>query len=204
MLTENGIKFLCFPFLIDTENWNSKVSIKDFSGTTYNKYYGIGSSDKTKGKGFHLPTYANTSSNLNADCIIVGSGTTAPNLSDYTMPSMIQSGLNPTSVTWDISISGDVATATGLFGLTNTSDSPITVTEVGLINVFGRGSNMYSAYALLDHTLLQTPVTIPAGDSASIQYILNFEIPSGYTRGRGDIDLNEGSSITFSVEGRLI
>lgn len=102
-----------------------------------------------------------------------GSGTTPPTIDDYKLESAISKGLsfsftqshgNP--CTWIITI-------------TNTSDKEITIAELGMF------TSIYSSYynsgsditALVDRTVLDTPVTIPAGGIGKIEYAIKINLP---------------------------
>lgn len=102
-----------------------------------------------------------------------GSGTTPPTIDDYKLESAISSGLSFSFVqnygnpcTWIITI-------------TNTSDEEITISELGMFtsiysNYSSSGSNVT---ALVDRTVLDNPVTIPAGGIGKIEYEIKINLP---------------------------
>lgn len=105
----------------------------------------------------------------------VGNGTTIPNENDYAMESTITAGLNG-NVTFNGSRNSDgnvvlLATIT----LQNTSSAPITISEVGyygtmqFVNSEG-ASSLTNMPVLFNRAVLDTPVTINAGESAIINY----------------------------------
>lgn len=55
---------------------------------------------------------------------------------------------------------------------TNTSDSPITISEVGFVCYMSgfKGESSASTYVLLDRTILSSPVTIGKNESCTIKY----------------------------------
>ena len=108
--------------------------------------------------------------------IVVGSGSTPSSENDYSLESMIKSGLSATTPTLESSIDNNgnvVLSAT--FSLTNTSDSPITVSEIGYVckhpgAIAYNQANTGDKSILLDRTVLESPVVIGAGNSATIRY----------------------------------
>jgi hypothetical protein len=101
----------------------------------------------------------------------VGTGTTAPTENDYEL-----NNIN-TDVSCDSVVAGSSAnytkTYTAIFSNPTTSD--ITVTEVGLYGkVCYDSRSSYYMIVLLARTVLDTPITIPAGESKAITYELGF------------------------------
>lgn len=93
----------------------------------------------------------------------VGTGTTEPTLDDYNLES-IPEGITVDSVTVT---NTSITTKTYTAICSNSSDSDITITEVGLYMGSATGY-------LLDRTILDTPITIPAGESRAVTYELGF------------------------------
>lgn len=62
--------------------------------------------------------------------------------------------------------------------LVNSSSSDVIVSEVGLIASMGSYNNK-DYKCLLEHTLLDEPITIPAGEVGKVIYTIN--IPNMYT-----------------------
>jgi len=58
--------------------------------------------------------------------------------------------------------------------VTNNSTSDVTVTEVG---VFGAVNASSTSVFMIDRTVLNTPITIPAGQSRSITVAIQFDYP---------------------------
>lgn len=106
--------------------------------------------------------------------ILLGSGTTPPTIDDYKMESLISSGF---STTVGVSLD-DNNDAVHIITVTNTSDGDIVVGEVGYSGVAysGAGSGMY--IVLMDRTVLDSPVTIPAGGVGKITYTIRMNYPT--------------------------
>lgn len=143
------------------------VGVKDTSNTTKYitgslYYYPYGPSDSL------------TTSNNSAG-IQVGRGNTPATEDDYKLESIITSG-----------ISGSVSRSCGadendnpyiIFNVTinNTSSNEITINEIGMVQTVQctdtKGSTNYSSSRfLIDRTVLDEPIIIPAGSSKAIVY----------------------------------
>lgn len=123
-------------------------------------------------------TVMNKGANQSASTgVSFGTGTTPATSSDYVLESILGSTQisvsAPSAVSFSRFDTHDEYSVT--FGITNKTAEAITITEVGLTalptdaNVMG----VYS-YVLVDRTVLDTPVTIPAGQSKQITYTIRF------------------------------
>lgn len=100
-----------------------------------------------------------------------GNGTTPATVNDYKLESEIDSGIkvaNPSTVTTEQTDSYILWTAT--FGVSASVET--TVSEIGLISYVYLSSG--STSALVDRTVLDEPITIPAGQSKQITYTIRF------------------------------
>ena len=100
-----------------------------------------------------------------------GSGTTPATVNDYKLESLIDSGItvaHPNIVTTEQTDSYISWTVT--FGVSASVE--ITISEIGLIAKAYRPNGEIDT--LVDRTVLDTPVTIPAGQSKQITYTIRF------------------------------
>ena len=109
--------------------------------------------------------------------IMFGTGTTPPTMNDYKLESPIIDGTvyatdqnAPTQ-----GFETDKAKIYVSHEVKNQGTNPVTITEAG---VFGCQSTASKTSFLLDRTVLDTPVTIPAGESRTITYAIVFEYPT--------------------------
>ena len=116
---------------------------------------------------------------LNKIGVSFGTGTTPSTVSDYFLESILGdtqiSVTVPSAVTFSRVDTFDEYSVS--FGVTNITDEAITISEVGLIaNPLYGGSPTSSSnvYTLVDRTVLDAPVTIPAGQSKQIAYTIRF------------------------------
>ena len=100
-----------------------------------------------------------------------GSGTTPATVNDYKLESQIGSDItvaNPSAVTTEQTDSYISWTVT--FGVSASVEK--TISEIGLISeVYTPSGNITT---LVDRTVLDTPITIPAGQSKQITYTIRF------------------------------
>ena len=115
----------------------------------------------------------NSTRTLGNGYLMLGTGTTAPTADDYHLESPVTTNLSCDSVS--VSRTSLIKTYTATFA--NSGSSDITVTEVGFIAyIYYQYSNTSENTGdfLMDRTVLDTPVTIPAGESRTITYTLSF------------------------------
>ena len=105
---------------------------------------------------------------------VVGSGTTAVTADDYRVEKEIVSGLACEALTSEV----NEANHTAVFRKTlrNTSDADITITEVGLTGPVYTNSG--PTQALIYREILETPVTIAPGESATLKITVEHRYPS--------------------------
>lgn len=166
---------------------NSKNCIFDFS---VDPNYASGTFKAVNGTERCFAPYPNSLSmgvltlSSGAAGIAVGSGSTPATVDDYCMESMITSGITATipataTATYDNThkqyvVSKDVTIA-------NTGSASITISEIGILastkyaNSVG-ASVSSSTTVLADRTVLDTPVTIPAGQSGVVRYEFRYDV----------------------------
>jgi len=110
-----------------------------------------------------------TSGSIGTLYLKVGTGTTVATEDDYELETV------NTDVSCDVVVVGTSVNHTKTYTATfsNPTSNDITVTEVGLYGYI-YVSTSENADFLLDRTVLNTPITIPAGESKPITYELSF------------------------------
>ena len=108
--------------------------------------------------------------------VILGTGTTTPTLNDYCL-----SGDMITTFTYskNVTVTSDESgvTITALYTITNTGSSAFTIGEIGLIAAsYNKPAPGYKC--LVERTVLDTPVTIPAGGVGQVVYTITFNYPT--------------------------
>jgi len=118
------------------------------------------------------PLNVQDSSNDNSYGIQIGTGTTAPAITDFSLKQLIPNGTSAGQMQYGaVSVMSPVINTTNNTGyvaitraFTNNSGGSITVSEVGVVVNFS--SNNF----LIIHDLLPTPITVPNGSTLSIAY----------------------------------
>lgn len=113
--------------------------------------------------------------------VCFGSGTTPATKDDYILESILDSqslGVTlPSAVTYNQTDEYDEYTAT--YGVMAKTD--VTIGEMGLVwqiyYQYGSTNNFYH-FALMDRTVLDEPISIPAGESKQIVYTIRFPHPT--------------------------
>ena len=104
-----------------------------------------------------------------------GTGTTPATASDYVIESILDNNKINVSTPSSISFSryDTYEEYTVTFGVTNKTAEAITISEVGLTACPNTNGSPFP-FVLVDRTVLDTPITIPAGQSKQITYTIRF------------------------------
>lgn len=160
---ENDNYYSDHPTLISISGSNCPIDMGSNSGTLRNVWNTTVNS---------LSTLATTPTD-GLGYIVLGSGTTEPTPEDYCLESQITTNLSCDSVS--VSRNTTVKTYTATFS--NSGTSGITVTEIGyvsrIIYTYSNWNHIYDNF-LMDRTVLETPIIIPAGESRTVTYELSF------------------------------
>ena len=115
-------------------------------------------------------SFASNGLTNNTVYMTVGTGTTEATQSDYNLE------IPNENITISAAAQGTKGDYTGkvyTFTLYNPTSDDITITEIGLIGILTKWSNT-TDHILFDRTVLDTPITIPAGESKPITYEIGF------------------------------
>lgn len=116
----------------------------------------------------------------------LGSGTTTPTEDDYTIETLISSGLSLTATPAKIQAYDSVNDVYSIFfdlAINNTSSAEITISEICMFQIMygttNLGDNVNTGFAyknsvMLDRTVLDTPLVLPAGQGATLRYSFDF------------------------------
>lgn len=117
-----------------------------------------------------------------------GTGTTLPTENDAGLASQITNGISFSNsgfpvFTNEYDLTNNIVRQCFTYSITNTSGSEITITEIALFAVFQTSDSKevssisYSDERLgcIDHTLLETPVVIPAGETGAVKYTFVYD-----------------------------
>ena len=111
--------------------------------------------------------------------VVVGRGNTPASKADYCLENIITSGLKQQKTTYATKFLDGGAEVVKVFILENTSDADITISEIGTVGRTFTDRNTSSvARVMVDRTVLDTPVTIPAGEMKTISYSIRLNYPA--------------------------
>ena len=160
MLTKNFYSYMRYVF----QNTASTFTATD--GTTHENLSFVTSNPPF----IAMKTWANKAPSYG---VSFGIGTTPATASDYCLESILGTTQISVSVPSTVSYSrvDTYEEYSVTFGVTNKTADAITISEVGL-TIYNNNSPY--PYVLVDRTVLDEPITIPAGQSKQITYTIRF------------------------------
>ena len=173
MITKNWYKTIAtLMFCEKGTSWN--VGILGANGVSSEHYFYYNASYYSVYNLAEALQYIRT--NYENGGVRFGTGNTPATLDDYKL-----SGDIITTLSGNCAISkgedAEGAYITALYTLTNTGDSDVTVAEVGTFVHINKTNSSTHAYPMIDRTVLDTPVTIPAGGVGQVEYTITFKYP---------------------------
>ena len=171
------------------------ATILEASGST-NAFSGHLPVTSTNGKGYFLGNTYSYPGTVNStfkttieEGISLGTGLTAPTEGDFDLENQIKSGIHVSTVVISAGVdTPDYPWVKFNLTVTNTGSEPITISEVGYkqkvkASNLQEGTSSSDVVVLLDRTLLDTPLTIGAGDAGVIEYKLETIHTAKYVNG---------------------
>ena len=125
------------------------------------------------------PNMSRLMNTLASSCgAIIGTGTVPPTMDDYCLSGTLITTFTATgAVTKGSDDLGEYLTA--LYTITNTGTEDFTIGEIGLIGAGHSGSSSAAnVKMLLERTVLDEPVTIPAGGVGQVTYTIRMNYPT--------------------------
>ena len=177
MLTKNYNRLLAYLFARNLE-----IKAKNYSGTDISFAANAANQGIVLGWGaedgsVYAASMANLKTTLsNYGGVILGDGDTPPTSDDYKLAGNIVTGFDYSKTLTRV-VSETAVTATAVYTITNANSTEINIKEIGLIgNAHSNAGS--SKIFLLDRTVLDTPVTIPAGGVGQVEYTITFNLPA--------------------------
>lgn len=113
--------------------------------------------------------------------VYFGTGTTPATLDDYKLESIITSGISISEQSETSSLADNVITKKATYILKNNSSSDITIGEIGIYKYINYGSSSNASFFLLERTVLDEPITIPADGTGTVNYTIKIQVPAAPT-----------------------
>lgn len=164
------------------KNWYKFVGYGVFKkGTLVNKT-GTTSSPSTLHISFvgtsYQPSMSQVATTKTSCGIVFGTGNTPVTIDDYKLSGEQITGIAATCAV-EVASDDDGITATSVCSITNNNSEAITVSECGLMTKSHSGSSNYEDhFVLVERTVLDTPVTIPAGGVGQVTYTIRMNYPT--------------------------
>lgn len=109
--------------------------------------------------------------------VAFGTDGTPPTPDDYRLAGNVISSLSGT-VAKNVNIDEYGTTMTAIYTLTNSGAEDVTVREIGLFRQGYYSSLKYTSTFMLERTVLDEPVTIPAGGIGQVTYTIRMNYPT--------------------------
>ena len=160
-------------------NYTSVTGMKNISGATFNYSVLGGHSnnvyDLALGYALRRALLEDNMPGSGYPCVSFGSGSTPPTEEDYRLSFLQGVTYAAGSVSTKYGDSNDVIENT--FMITNKNEEEITVSEAGIFVpvMYGNGGNKH--YTMVNRIVFDNPVTIQAGDSATVKYTVSVNYP---------------------------
>lgn len=175
MFTKNWYKVIGSTFSL------SPINVINLSGatiTTSTSYISNALSPTSNSNDYFRPSvYALRKSLSDYGGVIIGTGTAPASLDDYCLSGDLITAYNY-SVSVEKNIADDGCTIKATYTITNTGDEIITIGEIGLMVCPGYASQQSRDKVLLERTVLESPITIPAGGVGQVTYTITFNYPT--------------------------
>jgi hypothetical protein len=172
MITNNFKRILGAILLSNSTDQTGKIAVKKQDGNT------VYISAFINAQQFPASVSSNVVNSNSSSGIRIGSGNTPATENDYALESPITSGYTASTPSIDKTVdnNGNVS-LDYTFTVTNTGSADLTIREIGYFQNKSSGNTLNGSatnftYLLLDRTVLDAPVVIPAGEYAAIKYSL--------------------------------
>lgn len=172
MLTNNAYIAMISSFLSDAIIDPQLVTFTDGShATNYSNLRGLNSSFK-----INSATLKTSANSVSAHHFAFGDGDAAPTINDYYLSGNLITGI--------VSSTSTVRKPNGVekrFTVTNNNSNEIIIKEIcyfGSASWISDTGNSSGSVLLLDRTVLDEPVTIPAGGVGQVVYTIAFNYPT--------------------------
>lgn len=148
------------------KNLSVSISAVQFNSSTLDNYFETAVTDLLPSSGIRGFAF--------------GDGTGSPSLGDYTLFGNCVSGYS-FSKTKEYRYDGASSSLDVVFTITNNNSEAITISEIGLFNFeqhkIGTSSWKHMLY-MIEHSVLESPITIGPGSVGQVAYTLKFNYPT--------------------------
>ena len=173
MFTKNWYILQSLHMLADSKQQLTDIKPLNWDGQSKTKYYPY----KTN---VSIQTAVNSvKTNLNhyTSGVLFGTGDTPASLDDYKLAGDVIQNI-AASIHKTYTYSEAQPSLKAVYTITNNNEAAITIKEVALNLQFNYTSDNSTTGCVIDRTVLDTPVTIPAGGVGQVEYTITLNLPT--------------------------
>ena len=126
---------------------------------------------------FNLDTAIGTSTAYTS-YIRLGTGDTPPTLDDFKLSGDFVTSIASTVAAGSIVVNGDSISQSATYTITNTGSTEITIKEIAIFSGNKSTSSGYYKSVMIERSVLDSPVTIPAGGVGQVNYTIRLNLPA--------------------------
>ena len=173
MFTKNWYRIESIPFH-DSGYTAKSIGMVNFNNAAISGSYASAANQSLLSKNNYCPYIGRLTTNASLGYevtgVIIGSGTTPPTIDDYKLENRITlSGITSSGSVSTTSDDGGI-TLISVLTIANNSGQEITIGECGIFTNNGSTGDAYCA--LIERTVLESPITIPAGGVGQVTYTI--------------------------------
>ena len=176
MFTKNWYILQSLNMLANSEQRLTDLKPLDWDGQSKKKYYPYKR---------YIDIYLSlntikTNLSPSSQGVLFGTGDTPASVDDYNLAGNVIQNI-VASISRSFSYSDAQQSLKAIYTITNNNTEAITIKEVALNVQYTHTSNGSSNGCVIDRTVLDTPVTIPAGGVGQVVYTITFNYPTATT-----------------------
>lgn len=176
MFTKNWYILQSLHMLSDSKQQQTDIKPLNWDGQHKTKYYPYHTNVSIQAALNSVKTNLAT----HTSGVLFGTGDTPASLDDYKLAGDVIQNI-AASIHRTYSYSEAQPNLKALYTITNNNEAAITIKEVALNIQFDYNSNGSSTGCVIDRTVLDTPVTIPAGGVGQVEYTITINLPTAAT-----------------------
>ena len=183
MFTANWYKTIAAACICNNAYKYTGLKGTPISFTTTDNYKAIQLLTTASSSDLYSPRLDKVQQGTDQSCgcgVIFGSGTTPPTLADYCLSGNVISGISVSVGTTEVTAITNGVTLTTVYSITNNNSTAITIGEIGLVGKpYAATTSTDEAYkALLERTVLDSPIIIESGDVGRVTYTITIQYPA--------------------------
>ena len=173
MITKNWYILQSLNMLAEEKRFLTDLHALDWNGTGKYYYYPFERDINI----YSALALVKTNLTITSHGVLFGTGDTPASLDDYKLAGDLIQNI-ATIVSRTYSYSEEKQSIKAIYTITNNNTEEITIKEVALTVPFCYDKGSFLSACIIDRTVLDTPVTIPAGGIGRVEYTITFNLPT--------------------------